>query len=331
MSEQGRSFTGAKGWGLGLLLVLIMANLSALIDSVEHPEIPYFNTEHMLVGGITALVTAFFYLLLMKYVANLKKKEQQIQLLNEELEAKIVERTRQLRDAQEELVRKEKLFIIGELSSSVGHELRNPLGVMSNAVFFLKMVHAEADTTTKEYLEIIKQEIDTSLRIITDLLDFAQIRPPQQQPVNVAELVRKSLGTCTIPGNVTVSVVMPAEVPTLHVDPTQMEQVLANCITNAVQAMPEGGTLRVAAESRSTDGANNFVEIAITDSGEGIAPENIGNLFQPLFSTRINGLGLGLVVCKNLVEANGGTIKAESEPGKGATFTVLLPLEKDKR
>ncbi|MDO9080332.1 MAG: ATP-binding protein, partial [Desulfuromonadales bacterium] len=240
------------------------------------------------------------------------------------------ERTRQLRDVQEELVRKEKMSIVGELSSSVGHELRNPLGVMSNAVFFLKILHADADTTTREYLEIIKQEIDTSLRIITDLLDFAQIQSPQRQPVNVAELVRHALGTCTIPGNVTVIVAIPAEVPTLDVDRTQLEQVLANCFTNAVQAMPEGGTLRVAAQSPSTD-ANNFVEIAVTDSGEGIAPENLGHIFQPLFSTRINGLGLGLVVSKNLVEANGGRINVESEWGKGATFTLQLPVEKEEK
>ncbi|MDZ4186118.1 MAG: ATP-binding protein, partial [Desulfuromonadales bacterium] len=123
----------------------------------------------------------------------------------------------------------------------------------------------------------------------------------------------------------------------LHVDPGQIEQVLINFISNGVQALPEGGgTLRVEArqimndELRSMSSDSKFpgdgVAIAVTDSGTGISPENMKKLFQPLFTTKTKGIGLGLVVCKNLVEANGGTIKVESESGKGATFTVLLPL-----
>jgi signal transduction histidine kinase len=256
-------------------------------------------------------------------IIDLRQSEDQYSRLNTELELKVDERTKELIEVQEELVRKEKLSILGQLSGSVGHELRNPLGVMSNAVYFLKLVHGDADTTTKEYLEIIKHEIDNSLRIITDLLDFARTRPPQRQSVSATELVRKTLERCVIPENVTLTVTIPAEVPQLHVDPVQIEQMLINFIVNGVQALPEGGgTLRV--EARQCD--DDFIAISVTDSGTGIAPENRKKLFQPLFTTKTKGIGLGLVVCKNLVEANGGTIKVESESGKGATFTVLLPL-----
>jgi len=246
-------------------------------------------------------------------------------------------RTSELLEAQEELVRKEKLAILGQLSGSVGHELRNPLGVMSNAVYYLKMVLSDADQTTKEYLEIIKQEIDNSLRIISDLLDFARTKPPQRQSLAAKELVRQSLKRCSIPENVIVTVDIPEALPSLNVDPPQMGQVLTNFITNAVQAMPEGGALRIAARFAGAgiapakpgclEGAppQFFVEISVTDTGTGISPENREKLFQPLFTTKTKGIGLGLVVCKNLVAANGGRIEVESEPGHETTFTVCLP------
>ena len=251
-------------------------------------------------------------------------------------------RTSELLDAQEELVRKEKLAILGQLSGSVGHELRNPLGVMSNAVYFLNMVLSDADATTKEYLGIIKHEIDNSLRIISDLLDFARTRPPQRLSVTAEELVRQSLERCIIPDNITVTVDIPEELPRLNVDPPQMGQVLMNFIINGVQAMPNGGALDVAVRLLSSvedrpsaspgqdkggvplQAAADSVAISVADSGEGIAAENRKKLFQPLFTTKAKGIGLGLVVCKNLVEANGGRIGVESEPGRGTTFTVTL-------
>lgn len=228
-----------------------------------------------------------------------------------------------LQEAQEELVRKEKLAILGQLSGSVGHELRNPLGVMSNAVYFLKMVLSDADETTREYLEIIKKEIENSQRIITDLLDFARTKAPQRAAVRPEELVRQSVERCAIPENVTVTVEVPDGLPSLNVDPLQMGQVLTNFITNAVQAMPAGGVLTIRGEQ---DGEGT-VRLDVVDSGEGISPENMEKLFQPLFTTKAKGIGLGLVVCKNLMEANGGRIEVESETGKGTTFTMLLPVE----
>ncbi len=271
----------------------------------------------------------------------LRKSEEKYSLLNADLEIKIEERSRELLDAQEELVRKEKLSILGQLSGSVGHELRNPLGVMSNAVYFLKMVLTDADDTVKEYLDIIKKEIDTSLRIITDLLDFARTRALQIEAVTVRRLIDESLGKYTIPENVALQTEIPDNFPLLNLDPLQMGQVLQNLIMNAIQAMPDGGTLRVSARfAGATAGGHaqggdqrnsmfqDFIEISVTDTGEGISPKNMKNLFQPLFTTKAKGIGLGLVVCKNLVEANGGRIEVKSEPGAGTTFTLRLSVER---
>jgi signal transduction histidine kinase len=112
--------------------------------------------------------------------------------------------------------------------------------------------------------------------------------------------------------------------PYLKVDPQQIRQVLHNLIMNAIQAMPAGGLLTF--DSRQDN--DGMVRLQIDDTGEGISPENMKKLFQPLFTTKAKGIGLGLVVCRNLTEANGGRIEASSEPGRGTTFTVILPVRK---
>jgi len=274
-------------------------------------------------------------------IAERKQAEEQVHRLNTELEKKVAERTGQLLDAQEELARKEKLAFLGQLSGSVGHELRNPLGVMNNAVYFLKLVLTEADETTLEYLDILQREIDNSQWIIADLLDFARTRPPQRKAVPAVKLFRQSLERCTLPNNITATVDVPDGLPGLDIDPQQMEQVLINLINNGVQAMSAGGSLYLGARKVqkmetpldsqvSISGAEgDSLEISVVDTGEGILPGNMRKLFQPLFTTKPRGIGLGLVVCKNLVESNGGRIEVESEVGKGTTFRMIMPATRD--
>jgi PAS domain S-box-containing protein len=252
-----------------------------------------------------------------------KLAEEEVRRLNKELEWTVEERTKELFDAQEELVRQEKLAILGQLSGSVGHELRNPLGVMNNAIYFLKTVMTGADEIVKEYLDIIKQEIDTSQRIITDLLDFARTKTPQKRAVPVRELLEESLVRCALPKNVDIHSEVEEKLQSLMVDPLQVGQVFQNLITNGIQAMPNGGALCISA--RQAEIERGFIEICVADSGSGISPENMKKLFQPLFTTKAKGIGLGLTVCRNLTEANGGRIAVESEMGKGTRFVVLLP------
>jgi PAS domain S-box-containing protein len=275
-----------------------------------------------------------------------RRAQEALRILNEGLEQIVLRKTQELVDAQEELVRKEKLSILGQLSGSVGHELRNPLGVMSNAVYYLQAVLPDADNTVKEYLDIIKYEIDNSLRIITDLLGFARTKTPQTTDIFTGQLLKGSLAKCAIPENVSVLMDIPENLP-LCVDPQQMEQVLINLITNGIQAMPDGGEIYIGA--RHAHGTENmergagiisdlrspildpgFIEISVTDTGVGISEENMKKLFQPLFTTKAKGIGLGLVVCKNLTEANGGRIEVASHLDKGTTFTVILPASPEE-
>ena len=189
----------------------------------------------------------------------------------------------------------------------------------------------DADETVIEYLGIIKDEIDNSLRIITDLLDFSRTKKPRINPVSVTALVEQSLGKCVVPGNIRTFTDIPDELPNVKADTFQMTKVLNNIITNAVQAMPEGGELHIKAslsreaESKDDSEGSGFVKIAISDMGTGISPENMEKLFIPLFTTKTKGIGLGLIVCKNLVEANGGSIDVESHPGEGTTFIIMIP------
>jgi signal transduction histidine kinase len=238
------------------------------------------------------------------------------------LESQVAARTEELHRAQEALVRKERLATLGQLSSSVGHELRNPLGVMTNAVYFLEMTLGDAPAKVREYLGILRTQIRTSEKIVADLLDFARIKPPQRARVAIADLVKEQLTRVTIPDTVKVDRTDVDPATSVYVDSIQIGQILINLITNAVQAMEEsGGTLTI----RSRTSASSAV-IEVSDTGPGIAKEHLDKVFEPLFTTKARGIGLGLSVSRSLALSNGGELTVDSRPGHGATFALTLPL-----
>jgi signal transduction histidine kinase len=249
-----------------------------------------------------------------------KRAEEKLKDYTEGLEVIVEERTQELRDAQESLVRQERLAVLGQLAGGVGHELRNPLGVISNAVYYLQTVNPDADESTQEYLNMISSEVQNAGKIISDLLDFSRTKMPERQEIGVSELVAQVLEKKPPPENVQVKKEFPEDLPEVYVDPAQINQVLSNLVENAYQAMLEGGKLVIKGENK-----NNQVLISINDNGIGISPENMKKLFEPLFTTKAKGIGLGLAVSRTLLETNGGTIEVESEEGRGSTFTVILP------
>jgi signal transduction histidine kinase len=321
--------------GLFLAVAVIMAMMIALtIDFLWDGR---FNAELEFAGVVTPFLDGLLIVgLLVTLLGELRKEVEQrqaaenaIRLLNEGLEIKIRERTQQLLEVQDELVRKEKLVLLGQVADTVGHELRNPLGVMNNAVYFLQIVLADADETTREYLGIIKDEIADAERIVSDLLDAAaRTKPPQLEMVDVAALIEQTLGKCDVPSTVTVRMNIPATLPAIRVDPGQMQQVFWNLITNGLEAMVDGGMLEISADE---DQAAKTVTVSIKDSGRGIGPEDQAKLFQPMFTTKARRVGLGLAVVKNLTQANGGSVGVESVPGKGSTFFVVLTSDKGDR
>ena len=255
-------------------------------------------------------------------ITELRRAEESLKEYSERLEQMVEERTKELKDAQEQLVRREKLAILGQLAGGVGHELRNPLGVISNAVYYLKMVMPDAEETIKEYLETISEEVNRSTKIISDLLDFSRIKSVDREETAVSDLVAQVLEKQPTPENIKLATTIPSDFPPVFVDNRQISQVLVNLVTNACQAMPEGGKLSISAQAKK-----DKVQVSFTDTGSGISKENMKNLFEPLFTTKARGIGLGLAVSKNLVEANGGSIEVESEEGKGSIFSVILPIK----
>ncbi|MBN1318951.1 MAG: hypothetical protein JXA42_25945, partial [Anaerolineales bacterium] len=245
---------------------------------------------------------------------------------SEHLRMEVEQRTRELREAQEKLVRQEHLAALGQMAGSIGHELRNPLGVIANAVYLLKMSQPDASDEIMEYLDIIEKEMRTSDKIVTDLLDFTRIKSIDRKPTVVSDLLAITLERYHVPPPVEAIIQIPTYLPEIYADIQQIAQVIGNLITNACQAMPDGGKLTITASAQK-----DMIGIAVHDTGVGIPSENISKLFEPLFTTKTKGIGLGLAVSEKLVEANGGRIEVQSEPGQGSTFTIYLPIyEGDK-
>jgi PAS domain S-box-containing protein len=254
-----------------------------------------------------------------------KMEEDQIRDVNIQLEERVAERTRELREAQEQIVRKEKLAFLGQLAGSVGHELRNPLAVIANAVYYLRMINKNADEKETKYLNIIESETRDAEKIISDLLEFARTKNIERTTVEVGDLVKRGIEHCPAPENIQVLVEIPKNLPDVFVDPRHIVQIIENLFINAYQAMPEGGKIQVNARTATKKGGKE-VDLVVKDSGIGIAKENLAKLFEPLFTTKPQGIGLGLAVSKKLIEANEGTISVKSEVGKGTEFILHLPV-----
>lgn len=255
--------------------------------------------------------------------ASLQRAEKNLRKYSENLEEIVEERTKELREAQEQLVRKEKLAILGQLAGGVGHELRNPLGSIKNAAYFLKMALEKPDSEVKETLEILNKEVATSEHIISSLLDFARPKLPTRHKVEINDLLQETLSRTTVPEKIKVVSKLDESLPQILADPEQLSQVFRNLILNALQAMPDGGQLEI----RSEVSPPAQVTISFADTGVGIPEDNLKKLFEPLFTTRAKGIGLGLAITKTLVEGHKGTIEVQSKLGKGSIFTVRLPLE----
>ena len=227
----------------------------------------------------------------------------------------------ELHEAQETLVRKEKLAMLGLLAGGVGHELRNPLGVMTNAIYYLGSVLKDAPAEIREYLDILQVQITLSEKIVGDLLDYARIRPPQWETASLRQIVDTQLGRAGSLDGVKVEHDFPSDLPAIRVDPHQIGQVVLNLITNALQAMNGHAVLTFRGRHISA----GFVQLDVIDTGMGMTAEQMKRLFEPLFTTKTRGIGLGLAVSRGLVRANGGVISAETNLGTGTTMSISLP------
>ncbi len=235
----------------------------------------------------------------------------------------------QLAAIQQRLIQSERLISMGKLAAGVAHEINNPLtGILAYAED-LKEDAEPSDPRRKDY-EVIVHEALRCRQIVHSLLDFARQDASSFVRVLAGDLIEKALNVFARQAafrNIAFERRIEDGLPAIEVDPTQIQQVLVNLIVNAQQAMPDGGTIVLAAD-RSDEG--NKVEFLVKDQGHGISKEIRSRIFDPFFSTKGGETdGLGLAVCFGIVHQHGGTIDFHSEPGSGTTFRVLLPFARN--
>jgi signal transduction histidine kinase len=226
--------------------------------------------------------------------------------------------------ARRDLTAKERLAALGQLSGTIAHELGNPLNAMSGRVQLLARDPA-CPAEVRAELGAIEGDVRRMTVIIRRFLDSARALTPEPEPVDVAALLEEAVSlslSAEARARLRVERVVPADLGSAVTDPGLVRHVLTNLISNAVDAMPAGGTLTVAAERRGEQ-----LALSVADTGEGIAPEERRRIFEPFYSTKPagRGTGLGLAICREIAAALRGRIDVESEPGRGSTFTVVVP------
>ncbi|MBI2931273.1 MAG: HAMP domain-containing protein [Planctomycetes bacterium] len=246
--------------------------------------------------------------------------------LNASLERRVDEKTRELKTAQMQIVRAEKLASVGRMAAGVAHELNNPLtGVLTFAHLLARKMPKESQDFAD--LQVIINETNRCSKIIKDLLQFSREAQSDRKPERINNVIRQTLPLLEHQAefqNIQIRLELDEALPPIVIDAAQIKQVLMNIIQNAAQAMPNGGALTIATSARA-----GSVAVRISDTGCGIPPENLEKIFDPFFTTKDpgKGTGLGLAVSLRLAENHGGTIDVASEVGKGSTFTIVLPLD----
>ena len=250
-----------------------------------------------------------------------EQKELQKNLLEHAgiLEKIIEERTVQLKDS-------ERLAAIGQTAGMVGHDLRNPLQSITGELYLAKcevesLPESELKSNLQESIQIIEEQTVYMDKIVSDLQAFVRPVRIDKQPISLKELVTAVLASVSIPENINMNACMKTDFPQVKADPQLLKRVLVNLVTNAVQAMPDGGKLTINAEVNS----QGQVVVIVEDTGVGIPEKIKPQIFTPLFTTKPRGQGFGLAVCKRVIEAHGGYINFESQEGKGAKFTIQFP------
>jgi PAS domain S-box-containing protein len=249
-----------------------------------------------------------------------KVLERKVNDYSKHLKCMVDLRTVQLKDSNERLVRSERLAAIGELAGMVGHDLRNPLAGIKNAAYFLKKKGTEiSEAQNKEMLEIIDKAIDHSDKIINDLLDYAREMHLELTKYAAHTLVDEAIRLIKIPDRIQIINNVPDTI-WIRVNTDKMMRVFINLIKNAIDAMPEKGTLTI-----TSCQTRDYLKIAFADTGNGIPEEILQKLFTPLFTTKAQGMGFGLAICKRIIEAHEGNINVKTTVNKGTTFTITLP------
>ncbi len=324
-------------FGIGVLGVLLVLLLSFFITTgIIRPLREMVGATRKIADGdlslelpitskdeIGQLAESFNHMLV-----RLKQAREELEDYGRVLEEKVEQRSQELRKIQAQLMQSEKLASLGRLASGVAHEINSPLtGILTFSHLLMRKLKDNPEL--QKELELIVKETTRVSTIVRGLLDFARESRPQKRPCNINELILQTLSLVerqSVFQNIRIAKSLDPQVPILLVDANQIQQVFMNILLNAADAMPEGGSLAIS--SRLLPG-DSFAEVKFSDTGCGIPEENLSRIFDPFFTTKAEkkGTGLGLAVSYGIIERHRGRIEAQSEVGRGTTFTIHLPLD----
>ena len=259
----------------------------------------------------------------------LNKANEDIMRLNADLEQRVEERTAELQEAQQELLANERLAALGQLTATVSHELRNPLGAIRTAVYLISTITQGKGLGVEEALQRAERSITRCDSIINELLDFTRQTPLALENTNFDAWLESVIEEQKIPDVVTVHKVLDTDGKLLEFDQERLRRVVINVVSNACEAMAEHGESEHGRSSYllsvSTQVTEEKLEVVFRDNGPGIEPDKLEKIFEPLFSTKSFGVGLGLPIVRQIMEQHGGGIDITSDLGQGTTVSLWLP------
>lgn len=307
---------------LELILVTMLAGMIAVVYLASRFTRP-INT---LVAGAKQVAQGNLYVLLP--AAGTDEMGRLAQTFNQ-----MVERLRENRQLQERLNEAEKLSLLGRFAATVAHEVRNSLNFINLSVDQIRAKHSGGDLQASRDLQRnirnIKDEIVRQNRLVNDFLAAGRQVPPTFAPCDLHKTLEQAVALVekqAYSQDISIDVDLPADLPGLQADAGQMQTCFLNILTNAIQAMPTGGKIRVSAECVANNGAPAAIQVRFADTGPGIPPENREKVFAQFFSTKTTGFGLGLAITKKIVEDHGGRIQLISSDAPGTVIAIDLPL-----
>lgn len=257
--------------------------------------------------------------------AEIMSAKDELERLNRSLENRVEARTRELKSAQDELIKKERLAAIGQMASVVGHEIRNPLAVINNSIYFIKTkTNAIPNPEPKviKHIAIIESEIRQANGIIDEILGFARTRELNPKVMGINNYLEDLTMSFPVPQHIELVKNFAPENPCVNIDPDEMAQAVRNLIKNGIEVMPEHGKVYVRSEVVDP----GTVRIDVEDTGCGMPKETVDKIFAPFFTTKARGTGLGLAVVKKVADRHKGRVEVSSVVGKGTCFKLFLPI-----
>jgi signal transduction histidine kinase len=329
------SLAGHPGWKQ-ILIGFTLITLATLLDITD--EIPGLE-KYIIIGdtimeafleklpgyllGFVLVLVGFY-----KMIPSLLKAqeaEEELEKYKDNLELLVIERTQELEETQAELLQKERLATLGQLTATVSHELRNPLGTIQSALFSIEeSLEDKEPQRANRPLELADRSINRCVRIIEELTNYARVKDLRLSERPVDDWLKSLVDANKMPEGISVELDLRSGVQA-QFDEDKLQQVIINLIDNAIHALepnpPKDKSLRILSKP-----LNGMYEIQIIDNGIGIASEIKDKIFEPLFSTKDFGIGLGMVIVENLIKQHHGTIQVDSNEGEGTTVTLCLPL-----